>query len=95
MVLAVQVLATYRFTTDEYHRLRQAGILDEGPKLEAYARGGVREVWVIDAVRRRIFVHRNPNQGRYQFSLETRGDDVLTVVAFPDITFPVSAILSS
>jgi hypothetical protein len=95
MVLAMQVLATYRFTTDEYHRLGEAGILAGGPKLEAYARGGVREVWVIDAVRRRTFIHRNPDQGRYQFSLETRGDDVLTVVAFPDITFPVSAILSS
>jgi Uma2 family endonuclease len=68
---------------------------DKGPKLEAYARGGVGEVWVIDAVRRRIFVHRNPDQGRYQFSLETRGDDVLSVEAFPDIAFSVSAILSS
>ena len=184
----MQVLATYRFTTDEYHRLGEAGILDEhdrvelldgdlvvrepaggdhrtlvdslnilfanrigqdryrigiqnpisldphsepqpdvalyapsvrgrhprpdeifllvevadtslaydkGPKLQAYARGGVREVWVIDAVRRRIFVHRNPDQGHYQLSLETRGDDILTVEAFPDITFPASTILSS
>ena len=68
---------------------------DQGPKLRAYARGGVREVWVIDAVRRRIFVHRNPDQGRYQLSLETKDDDILTVEAFPDITFAVSAILSS
>jgi Uma2 family endonuclease len=59
------------------------------------ASGGISEVWVIDVVRRRIFVHRNPAQGRYQSSLETKGDDVLTVEAFPDITFSVSAILSS
>jgi Uma2 family endonuclease len=185
---SMQVLATYRFTTDEYHRLGEAGILheddpvellngdlvvrepvggehrtlvdslnilfanrigqdryrigihnpisldphsepqpdvvlyaasvrgrhprpdeifllvevadtsiayDRGAKLQAYARRGVREVWIIDIVRRRIFVYRNPNQGRYQFSLEAKGDDELTVEVFPDITFSVSAILSS
>jgi len=66
---------------------------DQGPKLEAYARGGVREVWVIDAVRSRAFIYRSPDQGRYQFTLETKGDDLLAVEIFPDITFPVSAIL--
>ena len=68
---------------------------DRGPKLEAYARGGILEVWVIDAIRRRIFIHRKPDQGRYQYMLETKGDDVLTVDAFPDITLPVSTILSA
>ncbi|HYZ74302.1 MAG TPA: Uma2 family endonuclease [Chthoniobacterales bacterium] len=68
---------------------------DQGPKLEAYARGGIVEVWVIDAIRRRIFVHRNPDQGRYQFSLETKGGDVLTVGTFPDITLQVSTILNA
>jgi Uma2 family endonuclease len=66
---------------------------DQGPKLQAYARGGVREVWVIDTMRRRVFTYRKPDQGRYQFGFEVKGDDVLTVEAFPDITFPVSAIL--
>ena len=68
---------------------------DRGPKLEAYARAGIREVWVIDVVRRQACVYRNPNQGRYQFTLEARGDDVLTVEVFPDIAFSVSAILTS
>jgi Uma2 family endonuclease len=68
---------------------------DSGPKLEAYARGGIREVWVIDVVRRRVCVYRNPDQGRYQFASEARGDDVLSVESFPDITFSVSAILNS
>jgi len=66
---------------------------DRGPKLDAYARGGVREVWVIDVVRRQVCVFRNPDQGVYQFSLEAKGDDVLTVDFFPDITFSVNAIL--
>ena len=68
---------------------------DQGPKLEAYARAGLREIWVIDILRRRICVYRNPVQGRYQFALEAKGEDVLTVESFPDITFSVSTILSS
>ena len=67
---------------------------DRGPKLEAYARAGVREVWVVDIVRRRVCVYRNPDQGGYQFTLEAKGDDVLTVEVFVDITFSVSAILN-
>lgn len=67
---------------------------DRGPKLEAYARGGIPEVWVIDLVRHRIFVYRNPYLGRYQFALEAKGEDVLTVDAFADITLPVSTILA-
>jgi Uma2 family endonuclease len=68
---------------------------DQGPKLEAYARAGVSEVWIIDVERRRIWVYRNPVEGRYQFALETKGDDVLTVEFFPDITLSVSAVLNS
>lgn len=68
---------------------------DRGPKLDAYARAGIREVWIIDVVRRHACVYRNPDQGRYHFTLNARGDDVLTVDAFPDITFQVSTILSS
>jgi Uma2 family endonuclease len=30
----MQVLATYRFTTDEYHRLGEAGILGEDDRVE-------------------------------------------------------------
>jgi Uma2 family endonuclease len=186
MIMDMQVLSTYRFTVDEYHRLGEAGILGEddrvellngdlitmapiggehrtlvdtltslfasrigdnryrvgiqnpisldpnsepqpdvvlytpsvrgrhpqpgeifllvevadsslaydlGPKLDAYARGGIREVWVIDAVRRRMLIYRDPAQGRYQSAQEAKGNEVLAVEAFPDITFSVSAIL--
>jgi Uma2 family endonuclease len=66
---------------------------DLGPKLEAYARAGIREVWVIDAIRRRVLVHRQPDQGNYQTRLELAADGVVTVEAFPDITLPVNAFL--
>jgi len=186
MIGSMQVLSTYRFTVDEYHRLGEVGILDEddrvelldgdlitmapiggehrtlvdsltllfatraeknryrigiqnpisldsysepqpdvvlydssvlgrhpqpneifllvevadtslsydlGPKLVAYARARIREVWVIDAIRRRVLVHRQPDQGPYQTKLELAADGVVTVEAFPDITFPVSTFL--
>jgi Uma2 family endonuclease len=68
---------------------------DLGPKLEAYARAGIVEVWVIDAIRRRVLVHRNPDQSHYQTKLEVIGDAAVTVEAFPDITLQVSAFLGS
>ena len=66
---------------------------DIGPKLQAYARAGIREVWVIDAVRRRVPVYRQPDQGHYRTKLELTADGVVNVEAFPDITFPVSTFL--
>ena len=66
---------------------------DLGPKLEAYARAGIREVWVIDAIRRHVLVHRQPDQGHYQTMLELTVDGVVTVEAFPDITLPVNTFL--
>ena len=68
---------------------------DLGPKLEAYARAGIPEVWVIDAIRRRVLLHRKPNQGQYQTKLEATGDEEVTVEALPDVTLPVSAFLGS
>jgi Uma2 family endonuclease len=58
---------------------------DRGPKLEAYARGGIPEVWVIGLIRHRVFVYRRPCLRSYQFALEAKGEDVLTVDAFADI----------
>ena len=66
---------------------------DLGPKLEAYARAGIGEVWVIDAIRRRVPVHRQPGQGSYETQLETTVDGTVSVEVFPDITLPVSAFL--
>jgi Uma2 family endonuclease len=66
---------------------------DLGPKLDAYARAGIGEVWVIDAIRRRVLVHRQPGQGGYETQLKATVDDTVSVEVFPDITLPVSAFL--
>jgi hypothetical protein len=66
---------------------------DLGPKLKAYARAGIRELWVIDAIRRRVLIHRQPSADGYDKQLEATVDDTLAVEAFPDISLPVSAFL--
>jgi Uma2 family endonuclease len=66
---------------------------DVGPKLDAYARAGICEVWVIDIIRRRVLIHRQPDQGRYETRLELPMDGVLTIEAFPDITLPVAKVM--
>jgi Uma2 family endonuclease len=48
---------------------------------------------VIDAIRRRVLVHRQPDQGHYQTRLELAVDGVVTVEAFPDITLPIKTFL--
>jgi Uma2 family endonuclease len=58
-----------------------------------YARARVREGWVIDAIRRRVLVHHQPDEDRYQTQLDLAADGVVTVESFPDVTFPVSAFL--
>jgi Uma2 family endonuclease len=66
---------------------------DVGPKLAAYGRANIREVWVIDAISRRVLVYRHPDQGQYRTKLELATDRVVTVEAFPDIIIPVSTFL--
>jgi Uma2 family endonuclease len=66
---------------------------DLGVKLDAYARGMIREVWVIDVLLPRAIIHRNPAQDRYQSIKELTGNELLTVDACPDIAFPVSTVL--
>ena len=66
---------------------------DLGPKLDTYARAGIREVWVIDTVQRGVLVHRQPDQGHFKTTLKVTADGAVTVEAFPDITLPVGMFL--
>jgi Uma2 family endonuclease len=66
---------------------------DLGPKLEAYARAGIREVWVIDLIRLRVLLHRKPDRGQYQTKLEATAGEAVSVEAFPGLTLPVNAFL--
>jgi Uma2 family endonuclease len=66
---------------------------DLGPKLTAYAQAGIAEVWIVDAIRRRVLIHRQPGRSGYEKQLEATVADTVTVEAFPDIILPVSAFL--
>lgn len=53
-------------------------------KAALYARFGVADYWVIDASRRRVFIHRRPEQGQYREVTEVTGDQTASPLAFPD-----------
>jgi Uma2 family endonuclease len=67
---------------------------DLGPKLTAYARAGVREVCVVDAIRHRVRVHRHPAGELYQEQFEAAAGDTLFAEAFPDISVAVDAFMN-
>ena len=67
---------------------------DLGPKLEAYARAGIREPWVIDVIGAELHVHRDPDQiNRWYRDYQTlRPGAMARVAAFPDVCVPVAGL---
>lgn len=55
-------------------------------KAPLYARFGVREYWVVDAVRRVVRVHRAPADGAYTDVYEYSADEAVTPLLFPDLS---------
>jgi Uma2 family endonuclease len=56
-------------------------------KARLYARHGVPEYWVVDAVGRRIFAHRAPAADGYGEVIEVPTDGKITPLAFPAFSF--------
>ena len=56
---------------------------DRGRKAQVYARHGVRELWVIDAVQRRTFIHRGPSAAGWASVIEHGPEFVLTIAELP------------
>jgi Uma2 family endonuclease len=65
---------------------------DLGPKLELYARSGIREFWVVDLTAIRVLVHRHPSAGRYGVITSVDMSGTLQVEALPRVTIPVAQI---
>lgn len=66
---------------------------DRGPKARLYARHGVRDYWVIDAKRRRAFLHREPRAGGGWGVIDISGpDEPLTHAAVPGFAFRLADI---
>lgn len=63
--------------------------LDQEVKLPAYAAAGIAEYWIGDLTREEIILHRGP-QGPHYRQVETRrGDEVISPLAAPGLSFAV------
>lgn len=65
---------------------------DRGPKLELYARSGIREFWLVDLTTNRVLVHRQPHEGGYKSITPLDMSGMLQVEALPSVKIPVEKI---
>jgi Uma2 family endonuclease len=66
---------------------------DREVKLPMYAAAGVAEVWIEDLPNRTLHVYRQPHGTTYKAALQFAGDQSVSPLAFPEITFTVSALM--
>ena len=64
-------------------------------KAALYARAGIVEYWVLDVVGRKLFVHRDPQAGKYQSITEYAEQESVAPLAAPDAEFLVSSAFPS
>ena len=67
---------------------------DQGRKLSAYAKAGIKEYWIVNLVKRWVEIYRDPSpSGGYATTIRQSGDDLIAPEAFPDATMRVADIL--
>ena len=67
--------------------------LDRTRKLDLYARAGVPEYWILNAIDTAIEAHSAPINGRYTYSHIYHPGETISPAAFPEVTFDVSEIM--
>lgn len=67
---------------------------DRTVKLPMYAQAGIAEVWVVNLIDNAIEVYREPVAGKYTTRMRVAKNGEVTAVSFPQITFPVSDLIS-
>ncbi|MGH6797451.1 MAG: Uma2 family endonuclease [Roseiarcus sp.] len=65
---------------------------DRDLKARLHARYGVNELWVIDAERRRTFVHSGPGPAGWRTIVERGREDALTLAALPGLSARLGSI---
>ena len=66
---------------------------DRQRKLPLYAAAGIPEVWIADLDGERMLVHREPQRRRYASVVTVERGDLLTPLAFPDLTLTLDDVL--
>lgn len=79
----------YLIVEVSYSSLRK----DRGPKALLYARARVPEYWVVNVEEAVVEVHTEPSHDGYARVTLRRPGDVITLVAFPDVSVDVATIL--
>lgn len=62
---------------------------DEQVKLPNYALAEIQEYWIADVNREVLIVHRDPQGGGYKSVAILQGDDIVSPLAAPDLSFTV------
>ncbi len=65
---------------------------DREVKIPLYAKANIPEVWLVDVNQEVIEVYRNPLQGVYQDVQKLVNNQVLSILAFPDVYINVSEV---
>lgn len=66
---------------------------DRDTKGPLYAKARIQEYWIVDLVHGEIIVHRDPGRGRYRSVQVLRHGDVITPLAFPEVSLSVTDLL--
>jgi len=66
---------------------------DREEKLPAYARAGITEVWIVNALEKNIEVHREPHVTSYGSTTVLRSGDKVSPLTFPDIAVDVAELM--
>lgn len=74
---------------------RTSGRYDRDTKGPLYAEMGVPEYWVVDVTARSITVYRDPREGRYAHVETPSAGESITLLAFPDVSVSVAAVLGA
>ncbi len=67
--------------------------LDRQVKAPLYGRNGVPETWLVDLPHGLVLLYRHPGPDGYQIVITARRGDVISPLAFPDLTITVDDIL--
>lgn len=66
---------------------------DLGEKANLYAQAGIADYWVIDVENRRVWIHREPQNGLYSNIQTLRENKAVSPLAAPDASIKISDLL--